>query len=294
MNTSFDWHLIPSFLAVLEHGSLLAAARALKASQPTLGRHISELEQQLGVVLFERTGRGQAPTQTALRLAQAARHMDGAAHDVARAAQGVRSELAGTVRISASQPVAYALLPPILARLRLAMAQIQVELVASNAVSNLLQREADIALRMVAPQQTSLIARRLGQVRIGAFAHRDYLERRGVPRRPADLAKHALIGMDQDDSILRGFAALGVPVQATDFALRSDDLMVHWAAIQAGLGIGFVARYLARRNDQVQAVLPTLKIPRLPLWLVAHRELRSSPRIRQVYDFLAQAIPAAL
>src|SRR5687768_3888497 len=153
MNSNFDWSLVRSFLAALDHGSLLGAARALGSTQPTLGRHIAELEAQLGVVLFERTGRGLLPTETALRLADSARAMENGAHQFARNLSGAQTGVSGTVRITASQPVACVVMPAILAQMRLALPEVQVELVASNEVSNLLRREADIALRMVQPQQ---------------------------------------------------------------------------------------------------------------------------------------------
>jgi DNA-binding transcriptional LysR family regulator len=164
MNSKFDWALMQSFLAALDAGSLLGAAKALQTSQPTVGRHIAELELQLETVLFERTGRG-------LR-----------AMEVERAIALGREEALGSVRITASQTVACELLPPILAAMRLALPTIQVELVSSNEVSNLLRREADIAVRMVRPNQASLIMKKVGQIEIGAFAHTSYLTRRGTPR----------------------------------------------------------------------------------------------------------------
>lgn len=290
----FNWSLIRSFLAALDHGSLMAAARALGIHQPTVGRHIAELEAQLGVTLFERTGRGLLPTADAARLAEAARAMAAGADRLARQARGVQSAVQGTVRLSASQPVACVLLPPILARLRLARPDIQIELVVSNSLSNLLQREADIAVRMVRPDQASLVGKRIGQVGIGTYAHRDYLQRRGSPRQPEDLLQHELIGNDRQTDIVRGFAALGHAIAREHFALRTDDLMAYEALVRAGAGVGFLARYLARRSPELVPLLPSLTIPSLPMWLVVHREIRSSPRIRAVWDHLAQALPADL
>ena len=265
MNTPFDWNLVRSFLAVLEQGSLLGAARALQSSQPTMGRHVAELETQLGTVLFERTGRGLQPTATALRLAESARAMEAGAHALARGVSGAQAGASGTVRISASQPVACLLLPPLLLRMRQQLPDIQVELVASNEVSNLLRREADIALRMVQPDQSSLVARRIGTVALGAYAHRDYLRRRGTPRQPTDLLAHELVGNDRNEDILRGFAALGHPVGREQFAFRTDDLMAYWQAVRAGLGIGFVAHYMARTDPEVQPVATIHSNRKLPL-----------------------------
>lgn len=294
MHQNFDWSLVQSFLAALDHGSLLAAARSLGSSQPTLGRHIAELESQLGVVLFERTGRGLLPTATALRLAESARAMEAGAHQLARSVSGADAGVSGTVRITASQPVACALLPPLLARMRQALPEVQVELVSSNEVTNLLRREADIALRMVRPDQASLVARRIGQVTLSACAHRDYLRHKGTPRQPHELLQHELVGTDRNEDILRGFAAMGFPVERPHFALRTDDLMAYWAAVRAGLGIGFVADYLLRTDADVVAVLPKLPLPELPIWLTVHREIRTSRKIRAVYDFLAAEVPLVL
>ena len=292
--SEFNWQLIPSFLAAQQYGSLLGAARALGISQPTVGRHIALLEVKLGTPLFERTGRGLIATPAAMRLAEAARAMEAGAQTMMRSAHQAQTTLSGTVRISASQPMACSLLPGLLLKLRAEQPDIQIELVVSNAVSDLLRREADIAIRMVRPTQSSLVARRIGQVTVTACAHRHYLVRHGVPQVPADLLQHELIGNDRVQDIGRGFAAMGHPVEAEQFALRTDDLMAYWAAVRAGLGIGFVAAYLLRDDPDVVAVLPELAIPAAPLWLVVHREIRTSRRIRAVIDFLARELPPLL
>lgn len=292
--SDFNWQLIPSFLAAHKHGSLLAAARALGISQPTVGRHVSQLEAQLGTPLFERTGRGLISTPAAVRLADAARAMETGAHTLMRGAHQAQTTLSGTVRISASQPVGCCLLPKLLAQLRAEQPGIQVELVVSNTASDLLRREADIAIRMVRPTQSSLVARRIGQVGVVACAHRNYLARRGVPLVPADLLGHEMVGNDRVQDIYRGFAAMGYPVGPEQFALRTDDLMAYWAAVRAGLGIGFVAAYLLRGDPDVVTVLPELSLPSLAVWLVVHREIRTSRRIRAVFDFLARELPPLL
>jgi DNA-binding transcriptional LysR family regulator len=294
MNNQFDWTLVRSFLAALEQGSLLAASRVVRASQPTIGRHIAELESQLGVVLFERTGRGLRPTAEAMRMADAARLMESGAHQMMRNVTGANDEISGTVRVTASQPVACYLLPPLFAKLRVELPEVQIELISSNAVSNLLRREADIAVRMVRPDQATLVAKRVGNVIVRACAHQDYIRRRGTPRDPADLLNHELIGGDTNEEILRGFNSMGLPVQRESFKFRSDDLNATWAAVRAGLGIGFVSEYQIRAEPSIVTVLPILKIPPLPVWLTVHREIRTNKRIRAVYDFLAHAISAEL
>jgi DNA-binding transcriptional LysR family regulator len=205
-----------------------------------------------------------------------------------------RASITGTVRVSASDVAATWMLPDVLARLAEAEPSIQVELVASNQLSNLLRREADIAVRMVRPTQTSLLARKLGTMPIVAAAHERYLASAGTPRKPSDLLRHRLIGFDRDDGILHGFAAMGVPVTREQFALRTDDQVAYGRLVAAGAGIGFVARYTLAHWPGVRPLLPTLKISPLPCWLAVHREIRGSRAVRSVYDFLADAIPPLL
>lgn len=290
----FDWALMKSFLAVLDAGSLTAAARSLRAQQPTLSRHIAELEAQLGTPLFERTGRGVSPTPAALAITAAARQMALGADSLARTLAGRRDQATGTVRITTSMVAAAYLLPPVLAELHREAPGIRLELVASDRLSNLLRREADIAVRMVRPEQTSLVARKLGEVHIGAYAHERYLQREGTPRDPAELSRHAMIGYATDDLIERGLAAIGLPFTREDFSFRTDDPVAYGMLIAQGAGIGFVAHYNARCWPGVCRVLPQLAIPPLPCWLAVHREIRSSKVVRRVYDFLGDALPRAL
>jgi DNA-binding transcriptional LysR family regulator len=291
---NFDWALVRSFLAVLDAGSLMGAARRLGAQQPTLSRHVAELESQLGGALFERTGRGVTPTALALAIADSARQMQAGAEAMAHRVAGRATATGGTVRITTSQVAAAWLLPRVLTDLQRAEPGIQVELVASNQLSNLLRREADIAVRMVRPVQGSLIARKLADLPIVAAAHRDYLARNGTPRLPTDLLNHRLIGYDRDDTIERGFARLGLALPREAFTLRTDDQVTYGRLVAAGAGIGFVARYNLAHWPGVEPVLPMLQIPPLPCWLAVHREIRGNPVVRRVYDYLAAAIPQAL
>jgi DNA-binding transcriptional LysR family regulator len=293
-NPRFDWTLVRSFLAVLDAGSLMGAARRTGAQQPTLSRHVAELEAQLGAPLFERTGRGVTPTAMALAIADAARQMQDGADTLARALVRERSATSGSVRITTSQVAATWLLPGLLARFAIEEPGIQVELVASNQLSNLLRREADIAVRMVRPAQASLVARKLADIRIVACAHERYLDRAGTPRKPADLFAHRLIGYDHDDGIVRGFAQMGFDVRREQFALRTDDHVVYGQLLAAGAGVGFAAEYVVRKWPGVRPLLPMLAIPPLPCWLAVHREIRASRVVRRVYDYLAEAIPRAL
>lgn len=289
-----DWALVRSYLAVMDAGSVSAAARATQGHQPTISRHLAELESQLGVALFERTGRGVRPTAAGMEVLPAARQMQAAAEVLARSVARGREATRGTVRITASQVVATWLLPPLVAQFQRAEPGIALEIVSSNAVQNLLRREADIAIRMVRPDQGSLIARKVGEVTLGAWAHADYLARAGTPRTPAEFARHRLIGYDRDEAILHGMARLGLKMTAADFAVRTDDQVAYGQLVAAGAGIGFGADYWAALCPPLQRVMPGLPIPPLPCWLAVHRELRGNGVVKRVYEFLADAIPRQL
>lgn len=289
-----DWSLLRSFLAVVEAGSLSGAAARLAMTQPTLGRHVRELESVLGVALFTRSVRGLDPTPAALGLVEDARAMGAAADALSLKAQGRSRQLAGTVRVTASVMVANLMLPPILAALRQAEPRIQVELVASDLAQSLLRRDADLAIRMFDPTQDALVARRLGEAPVGLFGTRSYLARRGRPAAVADLPGHDVIGLDRGDAMLRAYAAHGVPVTRDDFALRCDDPMTCWNLLLAGAGLGFAQTLLASRHPELEAVDVGLLLPPMPVWLVMHEEVRGNARIRRVADYLSSALGSVL
>ena len=289
-----DWTLLRSFLAVIDHGSILGAAKSLGTYQPTLSRQIGELESQVGVPLFERTGRGLTPTTAGSSIIDAARRMAAAAMEVEVSLRGATASSTGSVRVSASQVVANFLMPAFIAAFRVRHPGIQIDLVSSNEVSNLLRRQADVAIRMARPTQSSLIARRLADCPLGAFASDTYLKRNGAPRRLSDLANHDLLGLDFDDYLLRGLQEAGVSLNREVFSVRTDDQVAYARLVEEGAGIGFLAEFTARRLLDVKAVLPRLANVKMPLWLVVHREIRGSALIRTVYDALARDLPALL
>jgi len=289
-----DWALWRSFAAVVAEGSLSAAARKIGYSQPTLGRHIETLEEQLGITLFDRTLQGLKPTETALRLYQPVAEAQERLAEAALVAEGATGALEGTVRITASTVVSHYVLPPLLRAIRQEFPGIAIELVPSDSIENLLLREADIALRMVRPAQLELIARNIGDLPLTATAHASYLGAHGTPQKPEDLANHALIGFDRDDQLIRGAKALGIAIKRADFALRTDSQTAGWELLKAGLGVGFAQLGMVRDTPGMRELLPMLRIPPLELWLTTHRELFLSPRIRAIYDRLAAGLAAYL
>lgn len=292
---NLDWTLLRSFLAVAETGSLSAAAKALGLTQPTLGRHVAELEAGLGSTLFTRVPRGLQPTEAALALLPAARDMRDAAARLALAAAGRQESLAGTVRLTASHVVSHFLLPPMLARLRIAEPGIEIELVPSDATENLLFREADIALRMYRPVQDQVVTRHLTDLPMAMYAAKSYLDRRGQPQGIADLLAHDIIGMDRSDLILRMMARLGLHARREDFPIRCDDQVTYWELVRAGCGIGGGQCSYGDADTLVERVAEFIPLPSLPVWLTAPEALRQNPRIRRVMDHLAaefRALPA--
>ncbi|MFY7865465.1 LysR family transcriptional regulator [Roseateles sp.] len=288
---SLDWSLLQTFLVLAETGSLNRAAPVLGQSQPTLSRQLAALEAALGQSLFERHARGLSLTPAGQALLPAAQRMREGAQELALALSAQDQSLAGTVRLTASEIVCAYFLPSVLSDLRQRHPEIQIELVASNEVENLLERSADIALRMVRPDQATLVARKLGDWPVGVFAHQDYLARHGMPTMDTVLS-HQWLGYDRNDQMLRGFAAAGFAVQPDFFGFRCDNQVVVWEAMRAGMGLAVGALALAAREPDLVQVLPEIQIPALPMWLTAHRELRDTPRLRLVFDALAEAFSA--
>lgn len=281
----YDWNLVKSFLAVIEHGTLIAAAAALRISQPTLGRQITELELATGLTLFDRGRGGMRPTDAALLLVSEAKDMQREADAFALLATARDETPSGTVRITASQIVTNFVLPQITTNFRKVEPAIEIELVASNKVQNLLARDADIAVRMIRPTQNDTIARKANDFEMGGYAHKDYLARQGTPVKPDELRFHSLIGYDRDDLIIRGMAEAGIQTNRGSFSVRTDDQVAYWHLLCAGAGIGFAPRYLAKRNPDLVRLFADMQIPSLPMWLVSHRELKSNLRIRRTMDY---------
>jgi len=290
MNKEPDWNLYRSFLAALEEGSLSGAARRLGLTQPTLARHLDALEQAIGAQLFLRSQRGLAPTDTALELGPYARSLAATAAALLRTASGRASEVRGTVRISASEVVGAEHLPPVLAMLRAHHPGLVVELVLSNAVENVLERAADLAVRMTEPQQEALLAKRLPPIRLGLHAHESYIARKGMPARLDDLTGHDLIGYDRETPAIRAVLARFPMLERPAYALRTDSDLAQLAAIRAGFGIGICQQAIARREPDLVHLLPDAFALDLPVFIVMHEDLKASARHRVVFEALVEAM----
>jgi DNA-binding transcriptional LysR family regulator len=289
-NTEPGWELYRSFLAVMREGSLSGAARVLGMTQPSLGRHMRELEEVLGVPLFARSPQGLTPTDLAHELIPHAQAMASASAALRRAASNRQGAIAGVVRITASDVIGAEVLPPILAVFRQQHPGIVIELSLSNQAEDLLRRDADIAIRMVRPTQGALVARQVGKIALGIFAHKRYLEANGTPRTIADLAAHALIGFDRETAYIRSMRPAGMPYMRENFALRTDNDLAALAAIRAGYGIGICQAGLARRDPMLVRLFADSFVLHLDTWVVMHEDLRRSARTRALFDHLAAAL----
>jgi len=281
-----DWEDQRAFLAVLEEGSLSAAARRLQVTQPTVRARLESLESALGSKLFTRSVRGLVPTAQARALGEAARAMARASQAFERSASAPPDEIAGVVRLSVSDFIGVAVLPAMLARLRQRHPALILEIEMSNRAANLLEQEVDMAVRMTPPRQAALVARKVPSIALGFYAHVDYLAARGMPGTLEDLNHHDLIGPDRSAMDLDVIAQLLPGLDRKRFTLRMDSHPAQLAALRAGLGIGVIQRAIGDRDPTLLAVLPEFDIGALETWIVIHEDLRDIPRIRAVFEHL--------
>jgi DNA-binding transcriptional LysR family regulator len=264
--------------------------------QPTVGRHIDELEQALGVSLFTRSPKGLAPTDAGVELRSHAQAMAAAAEALLRAASGGASETRGVVRVTASEIVGVEILPKIFADFRTRYPQVTIELSVTNVTQNLLEREADIAIRLPKPTQGAVIAKQVGKIRFGLFAHRDYLRRHGTPRTMEQLLDHTLIGFDKGGAAMPALPALlrdiPNPLTQNSFAFRSDSALAQVAMVRAGYGIGRGGDIAALFYPDVVPVLVDKYSAELDLWVAMHEDARNSRRVRLMFDHLVTSLTA--
>jgi DNA-binding transcriptional LysR family regulator len=291
MNTfDLDWALWRSFLAILRENSLSGAARALDVAHPTIRRHLDELEARLGSPLFMRSPSGLVATDMALSLREAAETMESAASLLLRTASADGGAVAGAVRIAASEVMGVEVLPPILSALKQRHPGLSFELVPSNSIEDILRHDADIAVRMTRPTQNGLLARKVGNVRIGLYVHDSWMARHGEPVSLPDLiASGGLIGLDRNPSFIQAFGALGFKVTPADFGFRSESHLALLAALRAGLGVGICQQALAAREPKLKHVFPAFAHA-LEIWLVTHPSLKGIPRVRATMDALVEGL----
>ncbi len=285
-----DWNQLKAFLETAETGSLSAAARKLGLTQPTLSRQVAAIERQMGVTLFERVGKAMALTPTGLELLEHARAMGAAAEALGLAATGRSQAVGGVVSVSASDAVATHLLPALVSRLREQEPGIAIEVIASNALSDLLRREADIAIRHVKPDQPDLIARFIREASASFYASEQWVQAHGHPHTAEDAAELPFVGSDRAGQYLGYLRQHGLTLSESNFSCYAEHSVAHWALVRAGMGIGAMMDEIARDTPGIVRVLADVAPVRFPIWLVSHRELRTARRIRVVFDALAEGL----
>lgn len=286
----FDWNRARAFLVTAEEGSLSAAARALGMTQPTLGRQVTALEQELGVVLFNRVGTGLVLTPGGLELLDQVRVMGEAANRMSLSASGQSNNIEGSICISASEVDATFRLPAIIAKLRKMAPGIEVEIVASNAPSDLGRREADIAIRSFRPTQPDLIAKKIKDISAQLYATPEYLKSIGMPTTMAGLNQADFISFDNTGRLQKALNDLGLNLSKKNFPLISENYIVHWELVKHGLGIGVMPIDIGDAEPLVQPVLKEFALFVFPMWLTAHSELKTSRRVRIVFDLLVSEL----
>jgi DNA-binding transcriptional LysR family regulator len=288
--TEPSWDLYRSFLAVMREGSLSAAARALAMTQPSLGRHVRELETALGLALFTRSPQGLVPTESALRLLPHAEAMASSMAALRRAATVGDNDVRGVVRVTASEVIGTEVLPAMLAAFRRENPGVIIELAVTNRSEDLLRKDADLAIRMTRPTQQALVTRQLGRIELGLHAHRRYLRRHGTPASLDELRAHSLIGFDHEAPYVRTLRPRDLPWSRELFALRTDHDLAALAAIRAGYGIGICQVPLAARDPKLVRLLPGQVAIPMEAWAVMHEDLRRNPAVRRLFDHLATAL----
>ncbi|MEM7254145.1 MAG: LysR family transcriptional regulator [Pseudomonadota bacterium] len=286
----FDWNQVKAFLATAEEGSLSAAARALGLTQPTLSRQVSGLESDLGITLFERGHRSMALTDAGIELLDHVRAMGEAATRVSLTASGQSQTIEGQVSVTATNVLATYHLPAIVRRTREVAPGIALEIIASNELRDLRRREADIAIRHSQPREPDLVARRIGDLSGYLYAASGYLDRLGRPQQATDLGQAAFIGFEKPDRLVATYRHLGIPVEADHFKVYTASGTLIMALMEAEVGIGVATHDVAQRCPGLERVLPSLPAIDVPVWLVTHRELYTSRRIRLVFDEIAASL----
>lgn len=278
-------------LAVAETGSTLAAARLLKVSQSTVSRRIAALEQVLKVELFDKRRTGYVLTEAGVMLLEPADTVRQAVEAFSGAVDRLSREVSGTVRFTTNEVLAAFLLPKLIERLKQRFPELRLEVDTTNLLRDLAGGEADVALRAApAPTKADLVGLRLVEDSWSLYCSRDYAERHGVPRSPAELACHGLIGIDAH---VRGrpifdWARANFPEK--EVLLHHNSVPAVFTSVRNGLGIGFYSDFIASTDPQLVFCFRPPVPAAAEIWLVTHERLRDVRRVRAVMDVIKELV----
>ncbi|PCI34386.1 MAG: hypothetical protein COB54_00920 [Alphaproteobacteria bacterium] len=289
-----DWSALKVFLAIAESGSLTAAARTLKISQPTLSRKLSTLEQSLDSQLFQRLPRGLVLTEAGESIMASVRQMEDQALEVEKKLTGQNLRLEGTVRLTTTEFIGSFWITEDMRGFRDLYPGISVALQVDMQVLNLVRREGDIAVRLGRPSQPDLIAKKLGSFVNYLAASTGYLEKHGRPETVDDLKDHYGVGFSPDMMLQPQITKLYSHFHKENILFSSNSLTSIYQAINNGLGIGMVPDIAADHYPDIEFILPEAHKMELEVWLVTHADIQHNARIRALYDYLSTTLSARL
>lgn len=283
---NFDWNRARAFLVAAEEKSFSAAAKALNLTQSTLGRQVAALEDELGVVLFERVGKGVEITPSGLDLVECVKDMARAASKLSFLASGKSMELTGRVAITGSEAISAFVLPGFIEKLRKIQPGITIEIVSSNESKDLRRREADIAVRNQPIEHPDLIAKKVKSTMAYLYASKTFIKKHGPFTNKESLKGMTFMGMPDNSRWIKVLKDMGLDVDESNFPIVTESHLVHWNIVKQGMAIGAMPEIAVRDDKDIQRVLNGL--PGIPIetWVVSHRELKTNKRIRFVYDSL--------
>jgi DNA-binding transcriptional LysR family regulator len=287
MPEPMEWSDLQVFLAVCAHGSIGAAAKALRVNHSTVLRRIAQLEASLAVRLFDRLPRGYALTAHGHELAAAVAGVPEQLDAAQRRVTGADLALAGTIRLTAPDTFLQPLLLPLLAEFGRRHPGVRIELVATGDFLNLTRREADVAVRGSARPPENLVGRRVGRIQTALFAAKDYLKSLGRGAGPAD---YAWVGHDAALSHLESAKWMRKHVAAGRVVLRVDSLVTLADAVAAGFGVGWLLCPLAAARPGLKQLQPPPPELDTPVWVLAHPDLRRVARIQALTEFLFERL----
>ena len=278
-----DWENLRHFLAVARSGTLSGAARALKVDHATVSRRLAALEAELDVALVERLPRSCRLTAIGRQAFDQAVLMEAAADGIARIAQAAHAPLIGKVTLSAPPVLAAHVLAQHLAHFRSRYPDIRLSLAAQAQQVSLSRREADVALRLVRPEEAGSFARKVGTMAFGLYARRDYAHR-DVPDRWQFIAYDESFADMPQQKWLLGTAG------ARPIACELNDISGHHIAARAGAGVAGLPCFLGDADPDLMRIGQDIPAFSRDIWLLVHRDLRKTPSVRAVMDFVVALI----